>query len=293
MKSTSSRYADFAGRKNRALGHVPDNGQWVTKYKRNADTEAPAGGVSSSVNDLAKWLRLQLAGGKFDGKQIVAESALAETRLPHMLTGINGAGLPGFYGLTWNVDYHAQGALRLSHSGAFALGAGTAVYLVPGQSLGIIVLTNAWPTGVAEALCTSFLDLVLEGKLTRDWLALYKAAFAQMMASMRSGTDYTQPPATPEPQLANAAYTGTYINDFFGDIVIAADGNGLAIAQGPKPLTFAMTHFDRDTFFYKTEGESAIGLAGITFTIEPDGKAGRVAVENLNGDGSGVFVRKN
>src|SRR6266566_5032499 len=71
MSSTSSRYADFMARRNKALGHVLVDGKWVQKFKRDPDTESPAGGVSSSVNDLAKWIRLQIANGKFEGKQIV------------------------------------------------------------------------------------------------------------------------------------------------------------------------------------------------------------------------------
>jgi CubicO group peptidase (beta-lactamase class C family) len=73
MNSTSSRYADFMARRNKALGHVPVNGKWLQKFKRDPDAQSPTGGVSSSVNDLAKWMRLQLANGKFDGKQIVDE----------------------------------------------------------------------------------------------------------------------------------------------------------------------------------------------------------------------------
>ena len=76
MNSTSSRYADFIGRANKALGHVQINGKWVQKYKRDPDPEAAAGGVSSSVNDLARWMRLQLADGQFDGRRIVDEKAL-------------------------------------------------------------------------------------------------------------------------------------------------------------------------------------------------------------------------
>src|SRR2546425_8901171 len=72
MSSTSSRYANFVTRTNKALGHVLVDGKWVQKFKRDPDAQSPTGGVSSSVNDLAKWLRLQLANGKFEGKQIVA-----------------------------------------------------------------------------------------------------------------------------------------------------------------------------------------------------------------------------
>src|SRR6266536_3679509 len=61
MTSTSSRYADFIARQNKALGHVLVDGKWVQKFKRDPDAQSPTGGVSSSVNDLTKWMRLQLA----------------------------------------------------------------------------------------------------------------------------------------------------------------------------------------------------------------------------------------
>src|SRR6184192_4919536 len=122
MTSTSSLYANFMARKNKALGHVLVDGKWVQKFKRNPDAQSPAGGVSSSVNDVAKWLRLQLGNGKFDGKQIVDEKALTETHQPNMLTSFSPfTGLPSFYGLGWNVSYDEQGRLRLNHSGALKL----------------------------------------------------------------------------------------------------------------------------------------------------------------------------
>ncbi len=293
MASTSSRYADFVARPNKAFGHVLVDGKWVQKFKRDPDTESPAGGVSSSVNDLAKWMCLQLANGKFGGKQIVDEKALAETHHPHMLTGFSPfTGLPGFYGLGWNVSYDQEGRLHLSHSGAFALGAATHVNLVPGEQLGIVVLTSAYPIGIAEALGTTFLDRALYGKPTQDWLVLFKQRFSNPAAiGTVLGFDYSKPPASPSPALKNSAYLGSYTNDFFGDISIVEKEGGLAIIQGPKKMTFAMKHYDRDTFTYGTEGENAVGRSGITFTIGPDGKATHVLVENLNVRGEGAFKR--
>jgi len=293
MSSTSSQYADFVARKNRALGHVLVDGKWVAKYKRDPDTESPAGGVSSSVNDLAKWMRLQLNNGKFDDKQLIAADPLQETHYPHMLTGFSPlTGLPGFYGLGWSVGYDEQGRLRLSHSGAFDLGAATTVFLIPSEELGIVVLTNAFPIGIPEGLANTFLDFVLYGKPTQDWLIIYKEAFAQMMkAESGEAADYSKAPAQPAPALAKEAYIGTYTNDFFGDIAIVEKDGGLAIQQGPKKMTFPMKHWDRDTFIYETEGESAIGLSGVIFTVGEDGKAAGVVVENLNIHGEGKFTR--
>jgi CubicO group peptidase (beta-lactamase class C family) len=293
MTSTSSRYADFVARPNKALGHVLVDGKWMQKFKRDPDTESPAGGVSSSVSDLAKWMRLQLANGKFGGKQIVNEKALAETHHPHMLTGFSPfTGLPSFYGLGWNVSYDQEGRVHLNHSGAFALGAATYVNLVPGEQLGIVVLSNAYPLGIAEALGTTFLDIALYGKPTQDWLVIFKQLFSNPAAiGTVLGFDYSKSPAAPTPALKNDAYIGRYANDFFGDISIIEKDGGLAIVQGPKKRTFTMKHYNRDTLTYETEGENAVGRSGITFTIGADGKATQVLVENLNVRGEGAFKR--
>src|SRR5438034_1600370 len=179
MNSTSSRHADFVARSNKTLGHVLVDGRWVQKFKRDPDAQSPTGGVSSSVNDVAKWMRLQLANGKFEGKQIVDEKALAETHHPHMLTGFNPfTQLPTFYGLGWNIGYDQQGRLRLNHSGAFDLGAATYVNLVPAEQLGVVVLTNGYPTGFAEGLGTIFVDLALYGRSTQDWFTLFKQMYS-------------------------------------------------------------------------------------------------------------------
>jgi CubicO group peptidase (beta-lactamase class C family) len=293
MNSTSSRYADFLARANKALGHVQENGKWVQKYKRDPDTESPAGGVSSSVNDLARWMRLQLKDGQFEGKQLVDEKALSETHLPQMLTGFSPlTGLPSFYGLGWNVSYDTEGRLRLGHSGAFALGAGTAVLLVPSEHLGIVVLTNGSPVGVAEGLTFTFTDIALYGKATQDWFALFKQVFSNPAAiGVEMGADYSKPPASPTSALANNAYLGTYNNHFFGDIQVIEEGDGLAIIEGPNKLTFPLQHYDRDIFTYVTEGENAVGRSGVTFTIGADGKATAVIIENLNVRGEGTFKR--
>jgi len=293
MTSTSSRYSDFVARTNKALGHVLTDGKWVQKFKRDPDAQSPSGGVSSSVNDVAKWRRLQLANGKFDGKQIVDEKALAETHHPHMLTGFNPfTQMPTFYGLGWNVSYDPEGRLRLNHSGAFDLGAATYVNLVPDEQLAIVVLTNAYPTGMAEALGTIFVDTALYGKPTQDWLVVFKQVFSNPAATGTAlGFDYSKSPGSPSPASKNSAYLGRYTNDYFGDVSVVEKNGGLAIVQGPKNKTFPMQHYDRDTFTYETGGENAVGRSGITFTIGPDGKAAQVVVENLNVRGEGTFKR--
>jgi CubicO group peptidase (beta-lactamase class C family) len=193
----------------------------------------------------------------------------------------------------WNVGYDTEGRLRLGHSGAFALGAATTVQLIPSEHLGIVVLTDAYPIGLAEGVAFTFTDFALYGKSRQDWLALFKQMFSNPAAlGMPPLTDYSKPPALPTPALANSAYIGTYTNNFFGDIQIIGKGQELAIVEGLHKMTFPMKHYDRDTFTYKPEGENAEGASGVTFTIGPEGKAATVVVENLNVRADGTFKRE-
>jgi CubicO group peptidase (beta-lactamase class C family) len=295
MNHTSSRYVDFEKAENRALGHVPVNGKWVAKYKREPDAESPAGGVSSTVRDLAQWMRLQLENGMFEGRQIISAKALGETHIPYMLrrNPENPAINRGeFYGLGWNVSYTSDGLVLLGHSGAFNLGAATAVYMLPGERLGIVVLTNARPIGVPESIALSFLDLARFGK-TQNYFELFQPLLAEMdRPNYGTLVDYAKPPAKRFPALPPSTYIGSYRNDYFGEIAIAAREGKLVLVQGARKQAFPLQHYDRDVFTYQPEGENAFGLSGVTFTIGANGKASTVVIENLNVDQKGEFKRE-
>ncbi|MCA8878732.1 MAG: serine hydrolase [Rhodobacteraceae bacterium] len=292
MASTSSRYADFEARANKAAGHVMEDGRWVHGAQRQPDAQSPAGGVSSSVNDMAKWLRLQLDGGIYEGERIVPADALTEAHLPHMLTEPHTPfGYPGFYGLGWNVGFLPDGRAKLSHSGAFAMGAATAISVFPDDGLAIVVLTNAAPIGLPEALAATFADIAFYGHATEDWLPLYAGLFRKM-AEAEVGPDLSHPPADAVPPAALDAYVGNYVNDFFGSVEIARNGDGLAMVVGPRSLTFPLTHYDRDLFTWETTGENAIGTSSVVFTLDQDRRATGMIVGQFDAFGDGRFTRE-
>jgi CubicO group peptidase (beta-lactamase class C family) len=179
MGSSSFRYADFERRANRAAMHVRVDGNWLQKYDRNADPEAPAGGASSNVLDMARWMRLMLAEGRWNGHALIDHDALFESHTPQIMSSrpSTAESRAGFYGFGTNVGYDYSGRLRLTHSGAFSQGAATQYALLPSEELGIVVLTNGMPIGVPEAVTSDFLDLVVAGSFQEDWLKLYGQRF--------------------------------------------------------------------------------------------------------------------
>jgi hypothetical protein len=292
MTSTSSRFADYMSAGNKALTHVKIGGKWVAKYTFDDDAASPAGGVSSTARDVAKWMRLQLSNGKFDGKQIIDADALARTHLPQSMSTPppSPAGRAGFYGLGWNVGYDALGRLTLSHSGEFLAGAATTMSLLPSEQLGITVLTNASANGTAEAIAATFLDDATYGKPTVDWLSYIAKLFAAKDAP--SGPDYSKPPANAAPARAGSTYVGTYHNDYYGRLTVAARNGGLVMQLGPKNMEFALTHYDGPIFSYVPFAEKADVRSSVSFTV-PDGsaEASRVSIGVLEEDGLGTFTR--
>jgi CubicO group peptidase (beta-lactamase class C family) len=293
MNTTSSRYEDFAKAANRARLHVRIDDKWVAKYERQPDAQTPAGGVSSTLRDLTCWMRLLLADGKFDDRQVIPAAPLNETHSPQIVTGFDPqAGRLVSYGLGWIVSVERGGKVFWKHSGGFDLGMRTEVAFLPAEQIGIAVLSNAGPTGVPEGITESFFDLLLDGKLSRDWVEFANRMFAEEVQRERGKeTDYSHPPAPSMPHLGLASYTGTFDNSFFGPIEITDEQGNLLLTLGPKKMPFPLRHWDRDVFVYQATGEMAGGVSGLLFTIGPDQKSTRVLIENLNVHGQGTFER--
>ncbi|WP_029354135.1 serine hydrolase [Bosea sp. 117] len=305
MAATSSRYADFIAKDDRAELHVRVDGTWAAKLKRMPDAQAPAGGVSSSARDLGQWMRLELAQGLFGGQRLIAEDALAATHQPLMARGRNPVtGAASFYGLGWNVEFDRHG-VSWGHAGAFSLGARTLVTLYPDSNIGIVVLANAFPTGVPEGLASSFFDLVFEGKVTRDWIPAWDAAYAGLFgpAIEAAQKTYGAPPKDAAPALPASAYAGRYANAYIGPAEIVATGGGavasaggggaaLELRLGPDgKARFPLTHFARDVFTYRPAPEMPELPVGVSFAIGPDGRAASVTIEDLDGFGLGTLER--
>jgi CubicO group peptidase (beta-lactamase class C family) len=291
MASTSSRHADYEARSNRADLHQRRGDHWQLSDGRQPDAQSPAGGVSASARDLARWMRLQLNGGRLGGRQLVASAALAETHRPQMISvpPADPARDPArTYGLGWNVGFTPPDQVRLSHSGAFAMGAATAVALIPSQGLGIAVLTNGSPMGVPEEVIASFLDLVELGRVQRDYATLLAQAFAGLMQP-----DYPiVTAAAAAPLLPLERYAGTYANAYVGELTVTLEGDALVMRLGPQRRRATLTSLGEHRFSYLPVGENAGGPSAVTFRIGQGGRSEAVVIDNLNVSGMGTLRRR-
>ena len=298
MARTSSRYADFATQANRAWGHVQvglsydSYGAQPARYAvqqpaRQPDAQSPAGGASASAADMARWMTLVLAQGQYQGRQLVNAAALQAA-----MTARPG----GAYGYGFNVGPDPHGHPSVSHSGAFLLGAHTAFILWPQAGLGITVLTNAQPRGLAEAIALDFGEQAwgdaTDGAPGTDWLAAMQARMHEMYRPL--GRLAGQPaPAVPAPAQPLARYAGHYANAYYGDaqVVLDTDGTALDLVLGPAQTRYRLRHHDGDLFAFDLQGENAPpgSVSAVQFSV---GGTGQMQIEYYAEDlAQGLFVR--
>lgn len=250
MTRTSFSEQEFRRMDNISVLHQKLNGRWIRGPLRHTDGQAPAGGASSNVSDMARWLRLMLNDGCIDGTTVVAEGPLNLMRSLQIRSGGDPrSGIEGYgYGIQLSVSNDSP--LALSHAGDFMEGGSTQFFLFPDLQLGIIVLTNGWPAGVPQAVIATFNDLVRLGRSSRDWLSVA----AEQIAPLTTATfmiDGRSRPSRPAPARRLASYIGTYSNPYVGSARVSVENGTLILALGPNGTTrLALRHWSGDVFFF-------------------------------------------
>ena len=289
MTRTTSVYGEFMQQSNRAISHVQaDDGSWQASTPRNADPQSAAGGASSSVNDMACWLALLLAQGRWQGRELISKSALKPAWQPQAPGG--------HYGFGFNVGATSTGLNFVSHSGAFMLGAATSFMLVPSLDVAIVVLTNGIPLGIPETLCRQFVDLVENGKLTQNWWKAYNEAIKPLMAPTGSLLKQS-PPASPVSPGPLQRYAGVYENAYYGPLQVSVVNDSLQISIGPQPQTYTLKHWNGSQFSFLPGNESAAphSISIASFEV-PESSTNHQAtsawLEFYDDEGQGQFTRR-
>ena len=288
MTRTTSNYAEFLKTDNRATLHTKVNGAYGATDVRDPQAQSPAGGVSTSANDMARWMIMELGQGKYEGKQVVAAQALQDSLVPRITT--HAATEPtqrsGQFGYGMDISTDGTGRMRYTFSGAFTVGAATNFQLLPSENLGISVFTNAAPIGAAEAIGYEFMDRVETGASTQDWPAYMGKAFDAQFASPTPPPAPTAP-AAPGP-LTN--YVGVYANPFYGPVTVAVEGEGLVAKIGPAARAFPLRPYNGAVFATPVT-YTDVWLPSVTFAVPAGGLATSVKFDEFDENGLGTFTR--
>ncbi|PKG32193.1 serine hydrolase [Methanoregula sp.] len=264
MYNTSARFSDFTSSADRVEVYPMQTGTLVAGPYNNDDTNSPAGGVSSTLNDMARYARLQANGGSIDGKQVVNASALRETHTPSFIRSYYGSGMSGS-GLGWNT-YLDGGRTRVEKDGMFSHGIVTLITVWPEDRMALVVLTNRFPEGnpLTTSISNGWNELYYTGRIGKDW---YGEAEQNLQAALDSMTpQQVEKPASPKPFRDLKYYTGSYMQDYYGTVRIVEEAGTLMVYPGHSTTPFALEPYDGDTFS-EASGEGLVNFtAGTTAT---------------------------
>jgi CubicO group peptidase (beta-lactamase class C family) len=253
---------------------------------------AAAGGLSSSANDLARWLQIQLASGALpggDGKRLYSETSAQAMWTPQVPIPISAYPAPitditpqfSSYALGWNVqDY--RGIKVVQHGGA-VFGVLTFIVLVPERNLGISLQINSEDVGVMRGLGYELLDHYL-GFEPRDWVGAFDTWYQQRLqgglAALKS-TVQTASKAS-RPSLPASGYAGRYADAWYGPIDIAERSGRLRIDFKQTPnMAGTLSHWQYDTF--RTEWDDpSLEPAYVTFALDAEGKVARITMKPVS-----------
>lgn len=298
MRSSTTDEADQFADPNRVQPHARMDGgfrgigqQEVLDERaglgRNA---APAGGIASSANDLARWLAIQLGHGRLPGepeggRRLFSADASREMWTPQVLVPIAqfpepvADATPQFssYALGWGVrDY--RGVKIIEHGGA-VFGVQTMVVLVPSKQVGFSLQINSEDGEVLYGMMYELLDHYL-GAPKRDWMAdfiAFKQARQEKILAASRATDTRN--ADSRPSLPLAGYAGGYADPWYGPIDVRHEGGKLRIDFRQTPdMAGTLEHWQYDTFRTIWD-DRTLEPAYVTFNLDAAGKVDRITMK--------------
>jgi CubicO group peptidase (beta-lactamase class C family) len=274
---------------NAATPHTVKADKPIALPRYDTDNVAPAAGVHASVDDLAKWMRLQLGMGEFEGRRIYSSTGGREMWTPQTMqplaadpTKPSAAHLKA-YALGWFVsDYH--GRLRVDHEGSID-GMYSQVVLLPELKAGVVALTNS-DTPAAELMCNRAVDGLLglpPQDRSSDKLTQHKAR--DLMTKARAVRATARAKDT-KPSLPAPHYAGNYGGDLYGDVAVTPEDDKLVLRFVPAPTFVAdLEHWQHDTFRVKWRTLNPYIPDGwATFVLDRRGKPAEVRLDCPNDD---------
>jgi CubicO group peptidase (beta-lactamase class C family) len=294
MDRTQTSVLDLKGMDNVAIPHKPDwEGHnhpisWVPWEASGA-----AGGLISSVHDMALWMIMHMNEGlSDDGDTLLYTSSQRLMWHPHNNMMVS----PGYqrrypsthfrgYGLGWSLNDYL-GRKVVAHGGGYD-GMYSRVMMVPEADFGVVVLTNSMK-GISTYLCNYITDQVFMAPTETKWSEIglqSQRNFDRFRANReKERLDARQTNTRASFGLAN--YAGTYHSDLYGDINIVFEDRELRMEIPHAPaLNADLEHWHYDTFEIEWDEEHAwFGFGTLRFEMDNNGKIIGAAFDVPNDD---------
>jgi len=243
-----------------------------------------AGGIVTSLNDLARWLEVNMNDGRLDGKQVIPADVMQMVHTGFTDTAREEGPFTGTgkYGLGWQMGKFKNETV-VYHFGGYS-GWSSHISYMPDKKIGVAVMINESTAGgrVGHLLATYAYDRWLRtdtnesyAKQLQDVAGQYGKIKQQMIAAFRSRASRSSQLTRPL-----ADYAGRYSNDMLGNIDIAVEQNTLGVRMGyihvvstpfteKETIRVEMTPGQGEVIKFGTNSEGKIDsltYAGMTFS---------------------------
>ena len=257
MKSTTFDYARaLAG--NHAYPHSPDiNGKpalAVMELNYSIIPQRPAGAAWSNVNDMLKYVSMELANGALpDGKTYIPKEPLLERRVAQVPIGKDET-----YGMGLMVDTEYE--VPVVHHGGDMVGFHSDMIWLPGQNVGAVVLTNADPGWILRSqFRRKLLEVLYDGHPEADaQVASQGKAFYEQLAAERKLM------TVPADAAESAKLAPHYSNPALGEITVTHPGTATVFDFGEWKSEMASRKNPDGTISFLT---TAPGIEGFEFVV--------------------------
>ena len=293
MHRTNFTVKDSKKDENHATPYVTKDG--VNRAVPFADIDAlgPAGTINSSVKDMAKWVRLHLAGGKLGENRIISETGLAEMHQPQMIIKPpvkDERRLGTAYGLGWFTEVY-QGNFILHHGGNID-GFSAMVMLVPSRHLGIVVLCNQEVSVFPASVAYSIVDKAL-GLPDFEWTPYLADQLQKQFAAIQQAGNYDaerKEGTVPSHNLED--YCGDFEHQAYGTARISMHDGQLFLTYHTWPEEVPMEHYHYDVFIMRAEMETIPMTWRVPFRAGLNGAIDELEIQFEDLTAPIVFKRK-
>ncbi len=263
---------------------------------RNLSLISAAGSLNSNVDDMTRWLQMQLAGGVYNNQALINPATLQELHAPQII--VPGAPetketLIYAYGIGWAVLSY-RGQYFLSHDGV-SDGFTSVVGLIPGENIGIVVFANKNMTALPRYLSFEMIDRILELP-HHDWFKEGAESIRKNRESQNENKkrDNLLRKKGTSPCHCLEEYTGVYEHPGYGKLNIElVDGR---LEANFNDLIFVLDHWHYDVFSVIQEKQDMIvSFEGTKFTFNnnSNGDIGELLVPFEPTADDIVFKKKN
>jgi len=273
-------------------GHAPVEGKVQVIARSTVKVGHAAGGINSCISDLSKWVLLQLSHGKYGdnlSKKLFSDEVHEEMWTPQTIIPVRNPGPYNThfsaYGLGFGVS-DVKGYKQVSHTGGLE-GMVTQITMIPELNLGIIVLTNQQEGGAFTSITNQVKDSYF-GITGTDRVTQYSNGRKQSLAAANKITDsiwrdiaIAQKEIAGKPDLK--IYTGTYRDQWFGDVIISVKNGKLWFDSKRSPkLTGEMFSYKGNSFVVKWRDRSMDADAFVIFSLDMEGKGAGITMRPIS-----------